>query len=195
MSGFSILYDILTRPTLGIRGVKERRSLLLAMSIIGLSTLSITIAKNLLLPSPLPLAFANLMIGFIFTGIFIIISLLSVVCLLHFVAEGLKGDGRATTLFLLFGVSLLPCIFTTPVALLIKATNFLPLKIFLFMAFYMVLTLWVVVLQIMCLKENYRFSIIRATVVYATPYLFTIIISLLLLFLFLLTLLFGVMIS
>jgi hypothetical protein len=190
------VYDILMRPTVGIKRIKEEKGILFTLFIIGLSALSVTVAQHLLFPSHLPFAFINLAIGLIFMGILFILGLFGGASILHFVAEGLKGEGKATTLFFVLSGSLLPWIFAAPSALIIRAVDQMFLKIIIFLGFNALFTFWVIVLQILGLKENYGFSTMRAFIVYITPGIVAFVVFSIFVTLFLLSLLFAfIMIS
>lgn len=169
MENLAIVYELLVKPRVGIRAAAQKHSLGLAVFIVFISSASGTVANALVFSQDPTLALISLSSGLIFRILSVFVGLFLLACILHFVAEGLNGEGRVSLLFIALGCSLLPGILISPLSLIAAAIGPFPLRVGFYLISEMVIFLWMVTLQIMAVKEVYRLSSGRAILTYLIP--------------------------
>ncbi|MDI6703840.1 MAG: YIP1 family protein [bacterium] len=162
-----LIYHFLFDPVSSIREIKKVRPCLLAGSIVILATVSGTIG-NLLVTGLAPdIAKISLTLGLVIKLISIFLLWLIFTSILHFIAEGLKGEGEVSSLFISLGFSFIPGILLTPLALI--SHIFGPLKVFIYLLFGVIILIWIVILQVLALKETYQLSYGKACLAFVIP--------------------------
>jgi len=170
MKNLAIVYELLVRPSLGVRAASEKRSIALVLWIILFFSASVSVADLLIFSSPgLTFSLISLTWGGIFYFFFALIGLFLLSCILHFIAEGLSGEGKVLNFFVALGCSLLPGILTAPLSLILSAIGSLSLKTALYLISKMIIFYWVATLQILAIKEVYHLSSGRALLTYLIP--------------------------
>lgn len=170
MWNLEIIYSLFFRPTIGIRAVREKRPLGLVFFIFLFSLLAGAVANTVVFTTDPMIAIFSLSFNLILRFLFILLSLFLLACMLHFIAEGLKGEGKVGILFILLCCSLLPGILASPMSLIAACIKSLPLKVIFYSLFNMAILLWTLLLQILALKEAYRISSGRAILAYIILY-------------------------
>ena len=193
MGNVEVIYGLFFKPKLGIEAAIGKRSWGLVILVVFLSCLSGMVANGLIFSQDPVFAMINLSTGLVFKFFFTFVSIFLLACVLHFIAEGLKGEGKASVLFIALGCSLLPGILISPLSLVAASIEPYPLKIAFYLIFKLTIFSWVVGLQVLAVKEVYKFSLGRAILTYLIPQVAALISFFVLFTLFILTLVMGMM--
>lgn len=179
LPGFiDLLYGVITKPAKTLRHIAESKPVFIAILLYATIMLinaiarlpeSINIIERTLNQSNLPglnvraLATLGVIAAPFITTIFLI--LLSGV--LHLFAKLLKGDGDYRGLISSLGFASFPSVLAAPFILIYLAGGIAGNILYLISK--LVFGIWVIVLNIIAIRENYKFSTLRAVVTYVSP--------------------------
>lgn len=192
MGNLEIIYGLLFKPSIGIRAAAEKRPFGLVVLILLFSCLAGMVANDLIFSIDPAIALVSLSAGLGLRFLFVLTGLFLLACILHFIAEGLKGEGKVSVFFILLCCSLLPGILVSPLSLAAACIKPFPLKVVFYLVFSMAIFIWTVLLQILALKEVYHLSSGRAILAYLILYMAASLFLFILLALSLLTLILSV---
>ena len=165
-SSLDIIYYFLISPQNGIELVREKNFFFAALFVATLSVLSSFTGDNLiLLTAVLP---ENLSLNFMARLLLIYFLLFCTALLYNFIAEFFGRSEKATMLLALLGLSFLPGIFNTPLALVCSGINLEEA----YGILKLLIIFWTIGLQVLCLHKLYNFSLTRSIMLYISPLLF-----------------------
>lgn len=168
MSGCEIIYYMLTKPAISIKGFQESKPVGQAFLVVLLAIISSHVGGVLISSVNLNVASIILSYGLLVRAIFIIGIWIVGTAIIHLFAEWFDGDGKVSSLFIALGFSFLPAILICPFALLIQNYPHI-IKLSLYLCFNLIILLWIVKLEIVSIKEIYHISSFRAIMVVSTP--------------------------
>lgn len=162
MNNLEILFDLIVHPLYALR--REDRTLGLAITVIIAALWSSVACNYLIIGNSVNVAGFSLNIIFLFVMVLFFVVLQ--VSLWHFIAEGFKGNGKASKLFLCVCISYVPFVFLAPMAVIVKFLS----AISFWSLFQFFIIVWVILLQINSIKTVYGLNGSQAVLTYFIPF-------------------------
>jgi len=171
-----IIYLLMTSPKEGFRRIKSSGAFGLFVLIWFLVSGSLVISGKINSSTGLFNNLGGLSASFLIIVFMLLFKILFSTAILHFSAECYGGRGNTGSAFLGFGFSFLPFILITPLFILTSVIE-TPSRSFLNFLIFVLLSLWVVILQITNIREIYSLSTVRAFMSYITPFMVVLFLS------------------
>ncbi|MFH1258278.1 MAG: YIP1 family protein [Elusimicrobiota bacterium] len=162
-----IFYSCFVSPKKAIQQIVVSPSLSSSILVVVFSLFAHTLSVLILLNFPGDVASKLLIYGFPLRLMVTVLVWIILAAVLHLMAEVLGGEGRAGTLFILFGYSLLPLNLSLPLSFIARGVSH-PLIYLLGM---IVILVWIIYNQIQGIKQVYRFELGQAVFTWLTPFL------------------------
>ena len=121
MTGWTtVTYELLMRPSAALERAARSSSWGLGLAVLVAATLSWHVASTLHAAQRSGVGAPVLILVLPFRLVLVLLMWVGLVALIHLVARGLRGYGSPRALFLVVGLSSLPLVFLTPLAILTR---------------------------------------------------------------------------